>query len=696
MTGKRAAMRFIQQYILAAFLVLLTAVPAHASDTLDIQSTLSRPGVRLVAVEFYATWCKPCMEAIPRWKALHNKYRDQGLRLVVVNTRDPDGACGVPGWTPDDVICDLDGYIADGLGVSDLPSAFLWSWQGNLLTQRGHVDEVEKAIETYFTKNPRIVVQATNTKGKDSTYLRDLVRNEFSRQGKFTVVATEKERALAAKIRKESFKSNYNKAGRCKLGQEVSANSLVKASIAKGRLSLQLFSAESSCMLQSAGVRWNSKYPERSVAEGVGKVLEQSILNPAQKPVPIRAPRRQPRIDETVEYEFWQAIKDSNDKSDFESYLETYSNGKYSKIALIKIKNITKKRRVLSQPTIKKENLPQIPKEAREMLALSQDSLDKGKIQYARMVLKNLLKRYPKSLGVTDHAYFKIGESYFGNKKYEESYKYYAKLIEEFSESNLLQEAQVKLERCLLNLAPAIDLHQAAMVTIPSGEFWMGCSNNINKQCSWDEKPGRLVYLDGYQIDKAEVTVKHYKMCVKAGVCEVPHLNGEFGNWKKLDHHNHPINNVSWTDARAYCEWRQQRLPTEAEWEKAARGVDKRKYPWGNQKVTCDYTIMNQGGFGCGTNSTAPTCLRAAGNSAYGLCDMAGNVSEWTADWYDENFFAKNTYQNPVNLNGSNYRVLRGGSWRNADPKYFRSSNRNKDYPKFRNVLYGFRCAKDL
>jgi thiol-disulfide isomerase/thioredoxin len=217
-------MRFFKQYILAALLVLLTAIPAYASDTLDIQSTLSRPGVRLVAVEFYATWCKPCMEAIPRWKALHDKYRDQGLRLMVVNTRDPDGACGVPGWTPDDVICDLDGYIADGLGVSDLPSAFLWSWQGNLLTQRGHVGEVEKAIETYFTKNPRIVVQATNAKGKESSYLRDLVRNEFSRQGKFTVVATEEERALAAKLRKESFGRNFNKAGRCKLGQEVSAS----------------------------------------------------------------------------------------------------------------------------------------------------------------------------------------------------------------------------------------------------------------------------------------------------------------------------------------------------------------------------------------------------------------------------------------------------------------------------------------
>ena len=118
---------FLSAWLLGA---LLTTT-AQASDTFDVKSTLNRPGVRLVAVEFYATWCKPCMEAIPRWKALHEKYRDQGLRLIVVNSRDPDGACTVANWTPDEVVCDLEGHIADSFGVENLPSAFLWSWQGN-------------------------------------------------------------------------------------------------------------------------------------------------------------------------------------------------------------------------------------------------------------------------------------------------------------------------------------------------------------------------------------------------------------------------------------------------------------------------------------------------------------------------------------------------------------------------------------
>ena len=138
----------------ALLTLMLTASPALAGESLDVKAMLSRPGVRLVAVEFYATWCKPCMDAIPRWDALHKKYQDQGLRLIVVNTQDPNGLCAAPGWMPDDMVCDMEGYLANNFGANPLPSAFLWSWQGNLLVQRGHVDEVEKAIEDYFQKIP--------------------------------------------------------------------------------------------------------------------------------------------------------------------------------------------------------------------------------------------------------------------------------------------------------------------------------------------------------------------------------------------------------------------------------------------------------------------------------------------------------------------------------------------------------------
>src|SRR5687768_263679 len=115
---------------LAALAVLLPWQTAIAgSDSLDLDAWLRRPGVKLLAVEFYARWCKPCMEAVPRWKALHEKYREEGLRLVVVSTQDPGGACVNPGWNPDEIVCDDEGVIAKALGAGDqLPSAFLWSW----------------------------------------------------------------------------------------------------------------------------------------------------------------------------------------------------------------------------------------------------------------------------------------------------------------------------------------------------------------------------------------------------------------------------------------------------------------------------------------------------------------------------------------------------------------------------------------
>ena len=235
----------------------------------EVTSLLERSGVKVAAVEFYATWCKPCMEAVPRWKALHDKYRAQGLRLIVINTQDPNGACTAPGWAPDELICDLEGHIADAMKVGTLPSAFLYSWQGNTLVERGHIDEVEREIEAYMLRNPRVRVE-TDIKGPLETVL----RNELARKGKFTVVATKAEQILAAETRKQGYQSNYQAKGRCKLGQEISPNSILKASIIESLFNLQLFSAESSCLLQGVSVRFRKGDVEGTVAESVDKLLD--------------------------------------------------------------------------------------------------------------------------------------------------------------------------------------------------------------------------------------------------------------------------------------------------------------------------------------------------------------------------------------------------------------------------------------
>ena len=245
-----------------------SAAPVRALPR-EVTSLLERAGVKVAAVEFYATWCKPCMEAVPRWKALHDKYRAQGLRLIVVNTQDPNGACTAPGWAPDELICDLEGHVAEAMKVGTLPSAFLYSWQGNTLVERGHIDEVEREIEAYMLRNPRVRVE-TNNQGS----LEAVLRNELARKGKFTVVATKTEQALAAETRKQGYQSNYQSKGRCKLGQEISPNSVLKATVVESLLNLQLFSAESSCLLQGASVRYREDNLEGTIAEAVDKLLD--------------------------------------------------------------------------------------------------------------------------------------------------------------------------------------------------------------------------------------------------------------------------------------------------------------------------------------------------------------------------------------------------------------------------------------
>jgi len=259
-------------------MLLTCAAPlaAAAEGGIDLRGWLDRPGVKLVAVEFYATWCKPCMDAVPRWKALHERFRDRGLRLIVVSTRDPEGACVNPGWNPDEMVCDPEGDTATALRVgSRLPAAFLWSWQGHLLVRRGHVDEVEREVERYLRKAPRVLVRAGG--GRRQRGPAELVRHEVAKHGKLEVLASHAERKALRELRRDSHDLPMDESLACELGQEVSANSLLEASVGgakdRRRLNLLLLSAESACLLASATAPWSRRQPERSVAEAVHKLL---------------------------------------------------------------------------------------------------------------------------------------------------------------------------------------------------------------------------------------------------------------------------------------------------------------------------------------------------------------------------------------------------------------------------------------
>lgn len=240
-----------------------------------------------------------------------------------------------------------------------------------------------------------------------------------------------------------------------------------------------------------------------------------------------------------------------------------------------------------------------------------------------------------------------------------------------------------------------------ALVYMPAGEFLMGTRDDQVGED--DERPQHTVNLDSYWIDETEVTAAQYQRCVTAGVCSAPDTSFycTFGADGKS---NHPVNCVDWNEATIYCDWVGRRLPTEAEWEKAARSMDGRIYPWGdvwdvqtvprlNFSDKNDPTGPSTDDVDDGFATTAPVGSFPAGASPYGPLDMAGNVWEWMADWYDGGYYAQSSRDNPIGPGSSSARVLRGGSWSNS-AFGVRAANRYWDAPGGRSGNVGFRCAR--
>ncbi len=221
-------------------------------------------------------------------------------------------------------------------------------------------------------------------------------------------------------------------------------------------------------------------------------------------------------------------------------------------------------------------------------------------------------------------------------------------------------------------------------VYVPAGEFLMGSADS-DADAGSNEKPQHKVTLAAYWIDRTEVTKDQYQRCVAAGKCAAPACSG-------TGQGNHPVVCVWWQEAANYCAWAGRRLPTEAEWEKAARGTDGWKYPWGNEAPDC--ARLNYWGKdgGCGGNTTTVGSY-PSGASPYGALDMAGNVWEWVADWYDAAYYVSSPGANPKGPDAGQYRVLRGGSWYNVTWSV-RAAVRNWYDPEFGGVSLGFRCAR--
>jgi len=235
-----------------------------------------------------------------------------------------------------------------------------------------------------------------------------------------------------------------------------------------------------------------------------------------------------------------------------------------------------------------------------------------------------------------------------------------------------------------------LDAHRIPMHLVPAGDFTMGSDSG-----EVEEQPVHIVYLDAFYIDKYEVTNILYKDCVDRGVCAAPKELSSFTHasyYGNSGYNNYPVIYVDWAMAKTYCEWRGALLPTEAQWEKVARGADARTYPWG-EDIDCSKANYYDGNKDCVGDTTAVGSYES-GKSPYSVYDMAGNVWEWVADWHSKTYYQNSPSSNPPGSDFGTYREVRGGGWDSYSIVIF-SFGRAWDIPSNFNYHTGFRCAKD-
>jgi formylglycine-generating enzyme required for sulfatase activity len=277
----------------------------------------------------------------------------------------------------------------------------------------------------------------------------------------------------------------------------------------------------------------------------------------------------------------------------------------------------------------------------------------------------------------------------------------------------------------MLPITTLLATASSEMALVPSGEFLMG--SPAGAEAFDDEQPQRQVYVGAFWMDRQETTHAEYELFVRATGHRVPaNANPGASLWDTNaplpGSADHPVINVSWEDATAYCAWRGKRLPTEAEWEKAARGTDARRYPWGNN---WDHARANSASFWAGRTIqfdsgedwnafwvkgegarisrerglkgevlTVPVGSFPNGASPYGMLDMAGNVSEWVQDWYDPGYYAKSPLADPQGPTRGAIKAMRGGSWLKP-ARSLRTTDRDYGNVASRPSGAGIRCARD-
>ena len=581
------------------FLSVLCWTSVSFAQASSLTSWMDRPGVRLVLVNFYASWCEACEDNYTDLEALRTNYHQQGLRVVTVHTNDPGVKCGDGAPRTDDLICDTEGELADALRVHSLPSMLLWSWDGRELGQSSTVKDIEGKIKRQLLEIPRVAVHTRDENGQSDKALRDLVRDELTLHGKYTLVADTEERTLAARVRKESFMASQSTTQRCKLGEEQSANTVAEVKVQGDYLRMQLMSAETACISQSVVVRDQVENRSAAVTELVDKLMSHIVQS---------ADGQNMRV--VRELTAWQLAKQEDKVNGFLAYLKSYPEGRFTQEARQSVRR-------LRHATPMKQVEPKVAERKPERRE------------------RDVRKINSHALSESSYVRIQAGEFLMGSPSKETG-----------RNQDEGPQRRVVISHDFLMQKHEVTQHQWYDIT---GD------RTLVRDCRWN------CPVVGVTLYDAVVYLNRLSKRAKLETCY--EIDGDDIHFRGI-------------------ECRGFRLPTEAEWEYAARaGSGDSRYgaldaiAWSKQDGKRRQGVMKK----------QP--------NAFGLYDMLGNVWEWTNDVYGA--YSTRSEMNPSGKLEGPYVSIRGGSWFTSR-EYLRAAYRGYKLPDYAGTDLGFRAVRTL
>jgi formylglycine-generating enzyme required for sulfatase activity/thiol-disulfide isomerase/thioredoxin len=705
--------------IALSFTITSDAVARGPGIETLLQRWLERPGVKVVVLEVYSDSCEPCKQAAPHWEALRKRYAKDGLMLVALNIDDyeSDRQCKTLPWKPDRLICDPD--IAEALGVQSVPQSFVWTWQGELLVSgKAHVDEADKAISAYFKRSPRIaveVVDETKRKRLNTRSIRRFVEAELGRDRKVVVVANERDRKLLRRRAKATHDVRRRDDQRCTLGQALSETAVLRVEVFESSVSMSLQRLDKQCSTTLV-VDIPPNAPARQWAtDAVYELMERRLRKPAVLPGgrnastttrPAPTTPKGPSLSGgsttaakgrlIVEGQPTGAVVEITDQNG------KTQTGQLPFQAAVAPGKWTIKVTSTGYEVWTKTQMVEVDRTSVVAVTLSKPGIlevvgtpDGAEVQIDGPNGFSGKTGLPATLKDAPTGEYRIRVSRPGYTPYDGK----ATVT-----SGGTETVTVSLERVKVASGPSFvagDPEAATLtrgkagiewVRIPGGSFEMGSTDGESY-----EKPVHTVRIRTFDLMKTEVTVGQYRACVRAGACTEPDVGFDC-NYEESGREDHPVNCVDWNQVQAFATWAGGRLPTEAEWEYAARsGGKKRKYPWGNEKPTCAHAVMTEfaGRKGCGKKRTWPVCSKRRGNSRHGVCDLAGNVWEWVQDSWHDSYRGAPSDGSAWAWEGGNIGVRRGGSWY-SDASWMRAAVRRWKGHADTSGVDGFRLARSI